>query len=78
MSGKQNQPKITKFVDFEFFDACEFCFDAGFDVPFFCQDFDFPRQGKSIHSQKNGRSKLASKQNSRASKKFKIIKFCHF
>ena len=35
-----------------FFDAREICFDADFGVSFFCQDFDFPSQGKPTYSQK--------------------------
>ena len=34
--------KITKFDDFEFVDAGEFCFDANFDVPFVCEYIDLP------------------------------------
>ena len=70
--------KISNLMILQCFDVREFCFCANFDVPFVCQNFHFPRQGKSIHSQKNGASKVASKQNLRASKNSKIIKFYCF
>ena len=38
--NKINQ-KLQNLMVSNFFDACEFCFDADFGVPFFCQNFDF-------------------------------------
>ena len=58
-----------------FFGAREFCFDASFDVPFFCDCFDFPCLGnqnfdRKMEHQNLHKNKIRARQKNSKSPNF--------